>query len=101
MTLLPSALRRCRFPSILQLVLTTVLLTVATGALAQERYSSVDDAVAALVAAVRADELPQVMRVLGPGSDEILLSGDPVDDAALRRRFLNAFDAEHQILPDG
>ena len=101
MILLPSALRRCRFSSILLLVLTTVLLTVATGALAQERYRTADEAVAALIAAVRAGALQQVTRVLGPGSDEILLSGDPVDDAALRKRLLDAFDAEHEILPDG
>ena len=27
--------------------------------------------------------------------------GDPVDDAAMRRRFLAAFEAKHQIIPDG
>jgi hypothetical protein len=43
----------------------------------------------------------QMMRVLGPGSEEIVLSGDPVDDAAMRRRFLAAFRAKHQIVPDG
>jgi Protein of unknown function (DUF2950) len=100
MILLPSALRRCR-SSVLLLVLTMVLLTVATGARSQERYRTVDEAVAALMAAVRYDEKQQMVRVLGPGSDEILLSGDPVDDAALRRRLLDAFDAEHQVLPDG
>jgi hypothetical protein len=41
------------------------------------------------------------MRVLSPGSDEIVQSGDPVDDAATRRRFLDAFTAKHQIVPDG
>jgi hypothetical protein len=42
-----------------------------------------------------------MMRVLGPGSDEILRSGDPVDDAAMRSRFLAAFSAKYQILPEG
>ena len=50
---------------------------------------------------MRTDELHQVMRVLGPGSDEIVMSGDPVADAATRRRFLDAFTAKHQIVPDG
>jgi hypothetical protein len=79
----------------------TAFLTVATGVLAQERYRSPDEAVAALVDAMRNDALQEVMRVLGPGSDEILRSGDPVDDAATRRRFLDAFEAKYQILPDG
>jgi Protein of unknown function (DUF2950) len=73
----------------------------ADSALAQERYRSPEEAVAALVDAVRTDAPQQMMRVLGPGSDEILRSGDPVDDAATRRRFLDAFGATHQILPDG
>ena len=104
MILRPPVLRPFRFPCLLPLaaiVLTTAFLTVATGALAQERYRSPEDAVAALVDAVRSDALQEMMRVLGPGSDEILRSGDPVDDAATRSRFLAAFSAKYQILPDG
>src|SRR5215813_11646437 len=104
MILLPSILRPLRFPCILPLAavaVTTAFLTVATGALAQGRYRSPDEAVAALVKALRTDTPQQVMRVLGPGSDEIVLSGDPVDDAALRKRFLADFEAKHQIVPDG
>jgi hypothetical protein len=80
---------------------TTVFLTVATGALAQGRYRSPDKAVAALADALRTDAPQQVMRVLGPGSEEIVLSGDPVDDAAMRKRFLADFESKYQIVPDG
>ena len=101
---LPSVLRPPRFPCVLPLAAlaaTTVFLTVATGALAQGRYRSPDEAVAALADAVRTDAPQQIIRVLGPGSDEIVLSGDPVDDAAIRKRFLAAFEAKYQIVPDG
>ena len=104
MILLPSVLRPQRFPFVLPLAalaVTTVFLTVATGALAQGRYRTPDEAVAALADAVRTDALQQLMRVLGPGSDEIVLSGDPVDDAAMRRRFLADFEAKYEIVPDG
>src|SRR5215831_16866128 len=104
MVLLLSVLRPYRFPCVLPLAalaVTTVFLTVATGVLAQERYRSPEEAVAALVDAVRTDAPQQMMRVLGPGSDEIVQSGDPVYDAAMRRRFLDAFSAKYQILPDG
>ena len=104
MILRPPVLRPPGFPCLLALaaiVLTTAFLTVATGALAQERYRSPEDAVAALVEAVRSDALQEMRRVLGPGSDEILRSGDPVDDAATRSRFLAAFSAKYQILFDG
>jgi Protein of unknown function (DUF2950) len=102
--LLPTVVRLCRGPRVLRLAALAVaaaLLTVATGAVAQERYRTPDEAVAALVDAVRSGELQQLTRVLGPGSDEIVRSGDPVDDAATRRRFLDAFEADHQIVPDG
>jgi hypothetical protein len=104
MILLPAILRPYRFSYFRPLAafaVTTVFLIVTTGALAQERYRSPEDAVAALVKAMRSDALPEMMRVLGPGSDEILRSGDPVEDAAMRRRFLDAFGAKYQILPDG
>jgi Protein of unknown function (DUF2950) len=105
MILLPLALRPCLLPCVLRvaaLAVTTAFLTIATGALAQERYRTPEEAVAALVDAMRSDAPQQMMmRVLGPGSDEIVLSGDPVDDAAMRRRFLAAFSAKYQILPDG
>src|SRR5262252_3487348 len=104
MILLPSTLRPHRLPFVLPLAalaVTTVFLTVATGAIAQGRYRSPDEAVAALADAVRTDAPQQMMRVLGPGSEEIVLSGDAVDDAAMRRRFLAAFEAKYQIVPDG
>jgi DUF2950 family protein len=104
MILLSSVLRPCQFRYVLRLAalaVTAAFLTVATGALAQERYRTPDEAVAALVDAVRTDTLQQMMRVLGPGSDEIVSSGDPVDDAVTRRRFVDAFSAKHEILPDG
>ena len=104
MNLLLSFLRPDRFLCVLSLAglaAAMAFLTVATGALAQERYRSPEDAVAALVDAIRSDALQEMMRVLGPGSEEILRSGDPVDDAAMRRRFLDAFGAKNQILPDG
>src|SRR5215470_6994957 len=101
---LPSVLRPLRFPCVLPLAalaVTTVFLTVATGALAQGRYRSPDKAIAALADALRTDAPQQVMRVLGPGSEEIVLSGDPIDDAALRKRFLTDFESKYQIVPDG
>jgi len=56
-----------------------VTTVFATGALAQGRYRSPDEAVAALADALRTSAPQRVMRVLGPGSEEIVLSGDPVD----------------------
>src|SRR5439155_907840 len=44
----------------------------------------------ALGAATRGNGPGRLARVLGPGSEEIVSSGDPVDDAAARKRFATA-----------
>jgi hypothetical protein len=78
----------------------TVLL-IATGASAQERFKSPDEAVAALINAAKATDRATVTRVLGPGSTEIVSSGDPVADANARKRVLEAYDSKHQVVMEG
>jgi Protein of unknown function (DUF2950) len=80
---------------------TVAFVIFATGALAQERYKNPDEAVAALIAAARAADRPTLMRVLGPGSAEIVSSGDEVADAAGRKRVLDAYDTKRQVAMEG
>jgi Protein of unknown function (DUF2950) len=80
---------------------TMAFLTFATGAFAQERYKTPDEAVAALIGAAKAADRPGLMRVLGPGSAEIVSSGDEVADASGRKRALDAYDAKHQVVMEG
>ena len=80
---------------------TMAFLTFATGAFAQERYKTPDEAVAALIGAAKAADRPGLMRVLGPGSAEIVSSGDEVADASGRKRVLDAYDAKHQVVMEG
>jgi hypothetical protein len=77
------------------------LLLIATSASAQERFKSPDDAVAALVNAAKATDRAAVMRLLGPGSGEIVSSGDAVADATARKRVLEAYDSRHQVVTEG
>jgi Protein of unknown function (DUF2950) len=78
-----------------------VSLMLATGVLAQERFSTPDDAVAALIAAAKTGDPAGLTRVLGPGSREIVSSGDPVADATARKRVLEAYDTKHQVIVEG
>src|SRR4030095_10518479 len=90
----PSSPRPHTFPSLRWfsvLAVATAFLTIANGALAQERYRTPDEAVAALINAARAGSPAPLMRVLGPGSDQIVSSGDPVADAFARKRLLDAY----------
>src|SRR3954465_5483794 len=77
------------------------LLFIATSASAQVRFKSPDDAVAALVNAAKATDRAAVMRLLGPGSGEIVSSGDAVADATARKRVLEAYDSKHQVVTEG
>jgi hypothetical protein len=53
----------------------------------QSKFARPEDAMRTLVAAVRANDHAKVTAILGPGSDEMLSSGDPIDDQAAARRF--------------
>jgi hypothetical protein len=69
----PSFLRPCSFPSLRWLTclgVATAFLTIANGAVAQQRYNTPDAAVTALIEAVRGGAPALLTRVLGPGSDE-------------------------------
>ena len=100
---IPAALRSSVSSSLRQCVrvaATIAFLTTATGALAQE-YKTPDEAVAALIVAARAADRPALMRVLGPGSAEIVSSGDEVADASARKRVIEAYDTKHRVVPEG
>jgi Protein of unknown function (DUF2950) len=57
--------------------------------------------VAALINAARAGTPALLTRVLGPGSDEIVSSGDQVADTFARKRLLDAYNIRHQIVREG
>ena len=58
----------------------------------QKSFSSPDEAVKSLVAAVRANDIKEMLAILGPGSKELISSGDDVADRAGREKFLKAYD---------
>ncbi len=95
--------RPCSFSSLRSptcLAVATAFLTIADGADAQQRYSTPDAAVTALIEAVRVGT-PALLRVLGPGSEEVVSSGDPFADAFARKRLLDSYNIRHQIVRKG
>jgi hypothetical protein len=76
---------------------TIACFVVATDVVAQEQFKTPEDAVAALADAVNAGGGKGVMRVLGPGGADIISSGDAVADAAMRQRFISAYEARHNV----
>jgi hypothetical protein len=64
----------------------------------QRTFASPDDALTALVAALRAHDTDQLEAIFGPGNDDLLFSGDPVDDRQTEDRFVQAYDEKHQLV---
>jgi len=57
---------------------------------AQEKFASPAEAMRALVAAARKDDQAALLVILGPGSEDLVSSGDPVADARERKRVATA-----------
>jgi hypothetical protein len=77
-----------------------LILALSSLAQAQQRFKTPEEAVEALVNAARSGDSKSVVSILGPGSQELVSSGDPVEDAAIRKEYLAAYDAGHRILSE-
>ena len=80
--------------------LVAALATFSTGASAQQAYKSPEEAGDALIAALRSDDQKAVRGVLGRAGDEIISSGDKVQDDTTRKLVLAAYDLKHTIVKD-
>jgi len=72
-------------------------LTTKAAPAPQQSFATPQEAAAALANALRSDDLKQIHAVLGPGSGKVIRSGDPVQDAAGRKRFLAAYEKSVKI----
>jgi hypothetical protein len=70
-------------------------------AVAPRHYASADEAVAALVEALRAGHARGLVAVLGSAGRPLVKSGDPVVDVQNRERFLHAYEASHKLVAKG
>ena len=68
---------------------------------AQTTFTSPEDAVVALVDALKANDTAQLTNILGPDSGKILSSGDPVADKQAREVFLAAYAEKAEISDEG
>ena len=65
-------------------------------AIDQTGFKTPEEAVTALVAAVRADDMAKMTAILGPDSEDLLDSGDEVADKNGREDYLELFDEAHR-----
>jgi hypothetical protein len=68
-----------------------------SSAMAQKGFPSTEEAVTALVAAVRENNEKELRAILGPGSGELISSGDEVADRRGREKFLKAYETMNTL----
>ncbi len=67
---------------------------------AQQVFPTPIAAISALVAADKADDVKALSTILGPDSDQILSSGDPVADKNARDEFVRRYNEMHRLAYD-
>jgi len=77
-----------------------LILALSSLAQAQQRFASPQAAADALVAAARSGDGKAIVSILGPGSQDLVSSGDPVEDVNRRKDYLAAYDAGHKIVTE-
>ncbi|MFA5352792.1 MAG: DUF2950 domain-containing protein [Thermodesulfovibrionales bacterium] len=86
-----TAFALCLFPS---------APTPQAAGIQQKGFSSPDEAVKLLVEAIRGNDTKKMIAILGPGSRELISSGDDASDRAGREKFLTAYDQMHSFQKD-
>lgn len=83
---------------ILFMVFLTGSAFAKTGAeIKQRTFASPDEAVKALTAAVKKNNDKELVVILGQGSQDLISSGDKVDDMSKRGKYLKAFEEKNSI----
>jgi len=89
------------FPGALAILIAMVALAaccaVSRGPVGQKSFVSPQQTVAALVAAVQDNNDAELLAILGPGSEDLISSGDRVADQKGRARFLKAYEEKNSL----
>ncbi len=63
----------------------------------QETFASPDEAVKALVDALKAFDTKALSAIFGPGSKDVISSGDPIADKTANERFINLYAQKNKL----
>ena len=96
------AIKLTRARTVVSLVALTWLVVGCAGKKEEAAgFATPEAAVAALVAALEKNDTAAMARLLGPGTEDLLSSGDPVADQAERAGFLASYKAKNSLAADG
>jgi len=85
----------------LALAATMIGFAMVSAATAQQSFKTPQEAVENFVTAVRAGDRKAFNAILGPGAEQIISSGDTVQDENTRKVFLAAYDIKHSVQTSG
>jgi hypothetical protein len=85
----------------LAVVLFAALCTTGASAEENRAFATPDDAVNALISALEKKDSATLKMLLGPGSEDVVSSGDDVADASAREDFLEQYKTKHSLEPEG
>ena len=63
----------------------------------QKTFASPDDAVKALMDALKVEDVRTMSAIFGPGSEDLIFSGDPFADTAERERFISLYEQKKKL----
>jgi hypothetical protein len=86
--------------ALLALGASVLIFSGAFAAGTQRNFASPEEATQALVQAVKAQDRPATLAVLGQDASSWISSGDAAADRAAVARFIGAYDAKHQLVQD-
>jgi len=70
----------------------------ATVQVKQKSFPSAEEAVKALVAALKINDDKELLAIFGKGGEEVISSGDPVSDRDRRERFLKKYEEKNSLI---
>ena len=63
----------------------------------QRTFASAEEAVNAMIEALKSNDVKAMEEVLGPGSKDLISSGDPVADQSLREQFVKQYEEKNRL----
>jgi len=89
---------------VLSAIVLFILLAIASysdasaGELKQKTFTTPEEAVKALVDAVKANSNAELLAIFGPGSEDLISSGDEVADKNTREKFLTEYQEKNELV---
>src|SRR5512139_710556 len=75
--------------------------SAATAKAKQETFASPEEAVTAMIDAMKTGDKAQLSAIFGPGAESVISSGDNVVDKAERERFLKGYEEKNSLEKKG